>query len=135
MKKVGASQKAIIFNKKGKFLTIRRTSTAPARPNTWDFPGGDLEFGEDAMESILREIKEETGLKVKNLKPFDVESHVNNDGDFWVTIGYTALAVSEKVVLSFEHDEFRWVTNKEFLKLESAPKLTRFVQKLKPDKF
>lgn len=112
-------------------MTIRRTSTAPTRPNTWDFPGGDLDFGEEAISSMIREIKEETGLEVKDLKPFDVESHVNKDGDFWITIGYTALAVSEKVVLSFEHDEFKWVTAEEFLELESAPKLRRFVENLR----
>ncbi|MDP2873810.1 MAG: NUDIX hydrolase [bacterium] len=135
MNQVGASQKAIIFNKEGRFLTLYRTATAPARPNTWDFPGGDLEFGEDAMNNIFREIKEETGLEVKDLRPFDVESHINNDGDFWITIGYTALAVSEKVTLSFEHNEFKWVTAKEFLGLESAPKLKQFVENLKQNRF
>ncbi len=135
MNQVGASQKAIIFNEQGKFLTLRRTSAAPSRPNAWDFPGGDLDFGEDAISSMIREIKEETGLEVKDLKPFDVESHVNKDGDFWITIGYTALAVSEKVILSFEHDEFNWVTTEEFLELESAPKLRRFVENSKLNKF
>ena len=134
MNQIGASQKAIIFNEQGKFLTLRRTSTALTRPNTWDFPGGDLDFGEDAISSIIREIKEETGLEVKDLKPFDVESHINEDGDFWITIGYTAIAVSEKVVLSFEHNEFKWVTAKEFLELESAPKFRRFIGNLKQNK-
>jgi 8-oxo-dGTP diphosphatase len=132
MKEIAASQKAIIFNSEGKFLTLRRGSTAPARPNTWDFPGGDLEFGEQAVESMLREIKEEAGLEVRDLKPFDVESHTNEEGNFWITIGYVAKAVSDKVVLSFEHDDFKWVSAEEFLKLESAPKLMRFVRNLEP---
>lgn len=135
MNQVGASQKVIIFNKEGKFLTLKRTSTAPARPNTWDFPGGDLEFGEDAINNMIREIKEETGLEVKDLKPFDVESHVNKDGDFWITIGYMALAVSETIALSSEHNEFKWVTAEEFLELESAPKLKRFIENLRPNRF
>lgn len=129
--KIGASQKAIIFNAEGKFLTLRRSPTAPARPNTWDFSGGDLEVGEQAVESMLREIKEEAGLEVKDLKPFDVESHINEDGDFWITIAYVAKAVSEKVTLSFEHTDFKWLSAEEFLKLESAPKLMRFVRNLK----
>jgi hypothetical protein len=61
---------------------------------------------------------------------FEASSRQRN-GDFWITIGYTALAASEKVVLSFEHDEFKWVKAEEFLELESAPKLRRFVENLK----
>ncbi len=130
MNKVGVSQKAIIFNKEAKFLTIHRTETAPSNPNKWDFPGGDLDFGEDAIKEIIREIKEESGLEVKDLKSFDVESHINKDGDFWVTIAYTAKAVSNEITLSFEHDEFKWLTADEFLKLEFVDKLKRFIRNL-----
>ena len=131
MKQIGISQKAIVFNKDKKFLTVRRGFTAPVRPGVWDLPGGDLDFGEQAFDGIIREIKEETGLSVENLKPFDVESHVNKEGDFWTTICYTADSVSDKVVLSFEHDGFKWVTEQEFLKLESSPNLKRFVINLR----
>jgi len=130
MKKVGISQKAIVFNEEGKFLTLHRTSTAPSNPDKWDFPGGDLDFGEDTIEGITREIKEEAGLEVKDLKPFDIESNIYEDEEFWVTIAYTAKVIVDKVVLSFEHDEFKWVTPEEFLKLESPDKLKRFVKNL-----
>jgi len=135
MKKLGVSQKAVIFNKEGEFLTIHRTATAPSNPNKWDFPGGDLGFGEDAIQGIAREIKEEVGLEIKGLKPFYVESHINQEGDFWVTIAYTAKTISDKVTLSSEHDEFKWLTTEEFLKLESPDKLKRFVKNLKPNRF
>ena len=130
MKKIGTSQKAIVFNEEGKLLTLHRTSTAPSNPDKWDFPGGDLDFGEDAIKGIIREIKEETGLEVKDLKPFDVESHIYENEEFWVTIAYTAKVIVDKVVLSFEHDEFKWVTPEEFLRLESPDKLKRFVKNL-----
>ena len=130
MKKIGVSQKAIIFNREGKILVLRRSGTALSNPGKWDFPGGDLEFGEDAIGGIIREIREETGLEVKNLNLFDVESHINKEGDFWVTIAYIAKAVSDKVILSCEHDEFKWLTAEDFLKLESSEKLRRFVGNL-----
>jgi len=130
MKKVGISQKAIVFNKEGKFLTLHRTSTAPSNPDKWDFPGGDLDFGEDTIEGMTREIKEEAGLEVKDLKPFDIESNIYEDEEFWVTIAYTAKVIVDKVVLSFEHDKFKWVTPEEFLRLESPDKLKRFVKNL-----
>jgi 8-oxo-dGTP diphosphatase len=133
MEKIGVSQKAVILNKKGEFLVLHRTTTAPSNPNKWDLPGGDLDFGEDPLKGLIREIKEETGLEIKDVKPFDVESHVNEKGEFWVTIAYRAKTTAEEVVLSFEHDEFRWVTPKEFLKLESSNKLRRFVNNFKKE--
>ena len=130
MKQSRVTQKAVVFNKEGKLLTLHRTSTAPAGPNKWDFPGGEIDFGEDAFSGIIREIKEECGLEVKDLKPFDVESHINEKGDFWVTIAYMAKAKSDDVKLSFEHDDFKWVSVEEFLTLESIDKLRRFAKKL-----
>ena len=64
---MGFSQKAFVFNKKRKFLIMRRTKTAPFGPLQWDLPGGDIEFGEDPIKSIIREVKEETGLIVNQV--------------------------------------------------------------------
>jgi 8-oxo-dGTP diphosphatase len=36
----------------------------------WQFPGGHLEQGESVIECALREVSEETGLTVKNLRHF-----------------------------------------------------------------
>lgn len=128
---VGVSQKVAILNKEGTILVIRRTSSAPFGPDTWDLPGGELNFGEEAISGIIRETKEETGLAIKNIRPYDVESHVDERGDFWVTIAYRAKSISEKVALSYEHDRFKWVTKEGFLKLESAKKLKRFIKNLR----
>lgn len=130
MEKAGVSQKAIIFNEEGKFLTLQRTNTAPSNPNKWDLPGGNLDFGEDTIKGITREIKEETGLKIENIKPFDAESHINKKNEFWVTIAYTAKTKSDKIKLSFEHNDFKWIDKEEFLKLESSKKLKRFIKNL-----
>jgi len=35
---------------------------------TWSFPGGHLEFNEEVEDCARREVMEETGLKIKNLK-------------------------------------------------------------------
>jgi 8-oxo-dGTP diphosphatase len=129
-KKVGVSQKAIIFNSDNEILALRRSSTHPFKPFTWDLPGGDLGFGEDSLAGISREIKEETGLEIIDLTPFDVDSRINGANDFWVTIAYVATTTSTNIRLSNEHDESRWVTPREFLKLESSEKLYNFVKKL-----
>jgi 8-oxo-dGTP diphosphatase len=126
----GSSQKAFVFNPEGKMLTIFRTETAPTRPNTWDLPGGDLEFGEDAIESMTREITEETKLSVTNVRPFDVESLINQEGNFWISIAYYAETDDSNVTMSFEHNAFKWVTVREFLEMNTSKRARRFVESL-----
>lgn len=129
--KIGVSQKAVIFREDGKILTMRRTKTAPSRPLHWDLPGGDLDFGENVREGILREIKEEAGLEVEDLALLDVISAVNDNGEFWVTVGYTAKAKTIDVTLSYEHDDFKWITPDEFRELKASPKNKQFVETFK----
>ncbi|MDP2930516.1 MAG: NUDIX hydrolase [bacterium] len=125
--KIGVSQKAIIVRKDGKFLAIRRSKTDPRRPLQWDLPGGELEFGEDAQKDILREIKEETGLRVRDLQLLDVISGFDDQKDFWVTICYFVETIINKPVLSYEHDQWRWVNPNEFQLLKASKRNKKFV--------
>ncbi len=130
MGKVGVSQKAVIFNKEGKFLILLRGKTAPSNPLKWDLPGGDVDWGEDPHESMAREIKEETGLEVGELTVFDVSARVTEDNYHWFTVAYRTNTKTEKVKISWEHDEFKWVNHKEFRELPTIPKIARFIEKL-----
>lgn len=53
---------AIIYNKKGEMLVVRR-NREPAK-GTLDLPGGFADPGETAEEGVAREVLEETGLVV-----------------------------------------------------------------------
>jgi mutator protein MutT len=122
--------KAVIMDG-NKFLTLRRPADSHSRANCWDFPGGNLEFGESAGECLEREIKEETSLKVKDIRPIHVITALDPKKNiFWVEIGYCAKYSGGKVVLSSEHSEYKWVTRDEFLKLESADYLMEFARRV-----
>ena len=56
--KVGVS--AAIFNPKGEILLVRRTDDL-----TWCLPCGWAEVNETPQQSLVREVMEETGLKVR----------------------------------------------------------------------
>lgn len=127
----GFSQKVFLFNKAGKFLTIRRTKTAPSDPLKWDLPGGDVEFGEDPLKSIARELIEETNLSGKNFKLFGIESQMNSAIKHWLTLGYYADLKSGKLNISWEHDLYKWVSLNDFLKLKISKKLRNFAKSLK----
>lgn len=130
MKNLGISQKAIILNNDKKILALRRSETHPYKPHSWDLPGGDLDFGEDPTKGILREIKEEVGLEVEEIKPFDTHGHITSDGNHWITIAYSAQYIKGDIVLSYEHDKFEWIDKEEFLQRESSDKLKQFIRNL-----
>ncbi len=52
--------------KDGKILMGKRLNAHGQ--GTWAFPGGHLEFGETMSECATREVQEETGLKISNIR-------------------------------------------------------------------
>ena len=52
--------------KNGKFLMQKRHGAHGS--NSWGVPGGHLEFGESFEATARREVLEETGLKIKNVR-------------------------------------------------------------------
>lgn len=128
-RKIGVATKAVLFDGNGKILALRRSGTAPSRPLHWDLPGGDLDFGEDVRDGIAREVREETGLEVRDIQLLEVISGLNDKAEFWVTICYTARPMTTEVVLSYEHDDFQWVTPDEFAKLMASPRNKKFVER------
>lgn len=49
----------------GRILLCRISSALPANAGEWTLPGGGIEFGEDPADAVVREVREETGLRVK----------------------------------------------------------------------
>ena len=48
-----------------KMLLCRLSQKVGMNPGRWTLPGGGLVFGEDPVDAVVREFKEETGLVVK----------------------------------------------------------------------
>jgi len=126
--KIGISQKAILFRDDGKILALKRTAEAPSRPLHWDLPGGELDYGENVKNGIIREVKEETGLEIKDIELVDVISGMDDKNEFWVTICYSAKLKTTNVILSYEHDDFRWIAPSEFQGLQASTRNKEFVK-------
>jgi len=54
---------------------------------TWTMPGGKLHFQEKLKEGAIREVFEETGIKVKGLEAISISNDIVQDAHF-VTIGF-----------------------------------------------
>ena len=56
----------IIRRPDGRFLITQRVMTKAWAPCCWEVSGGAAQAGEESYEAVLREVKEETGLDVRN---------------------------------------------------------------------
>ncbi|HUD11665.1 MAG TPA: NUDIX domain-containing protein [Candidatus Saccharimonadia bacterium] len=112
--------KAIVTGDDGRLLALHRSKTDPSRPLTWDLPGGVVEFGEDPVEATVREVQEEAGQAISHLKAVFVASEAGDRG-YAIILVFVAHADSDAVTLSYEHDQYRWVTAREFIELDGVP--------------
>lgn len=67
----------LIIRTKGLIINSNNEITLGYCHKTYQFPGGHLEDNESLEECLLREIKEETGMEIKNytMKPFEKITH------------------------------------------------------------
>ncbi len=101
---------AFIKRTDGRFLVIKRSKINDYLPGVWDLPGGEVEFGEDPVNALKREVVEELGLQAKVVKPFFVFTEVQNGvrQQFWLI--YECILSEGLIKLdSKEHDIFEWV--------------------------
>ena len=80
-----------------KVLLCRISKEIPIFEGQWTLPGGGIDFGEKPQNAMIREVFEETGLKVKSSKIIDVDSIIitNDQEDFHsVRIIYSAITES-----------------------------------------
>lgn len=59
-----------LIKDQGNILVIKKARGPYA--GKYDLPGGSFEYGESATETLIREVKEETGLVVKGYKLEDI---------------------------------------------------------------
>lgn len=96
----------------------------------WSTPGGLLEMHEDLKDSLIREIKEETGLDIKIKKLFGLGEMFHKGFVFKdkrklnirvIELGFLCDYIGGAVTLSEEHSEFKWATKNELAELQFSP--------------
>lgn len=111
--KLFVATKAFIIHN-GKILILRESSQYQDGSNKgkYDVPGGRVKPGERFDEGLVREISEETGLRVQIGKPFFIgEWRPMIKSELWQIVGifFECHVQSDTVILSEDHDDFLWV--------------------------
>jgi len=75
----------------------------------WDIPGGRIQFGEEPVAALRREVKEETGMELKNIvKTLDARTVFLDNNMQIVRITFLCTTDDSMVRLSDEHTEIKW---------------------------
>lgn len=94
--------------KDGKILLMKRSDKYGDISGSWDIPGGRTEAGEEPIEGLKREVKEETGMELNQvLRPLDARTVFKNEDKQIVRITFLCTANGD-VNLSEEHTEYNW---------------------------
>lgn len=110
---------AIVLNNQNEILLMKR-KIEPFK-GLWGVTGGHVEYGETAEKAILREVREETGLRCKIVRLLGVYSSLKRDPRYHtVSIAYLLTILGGKLKNSFESSEQR------FFPLNKVPKKLGF---------
>ncbi len=113
------AQKAIV-SKDTKVLITR-----DSRDELWELPGGRLDDGEEPIDGVQREIREELGVEVRVDEIFNLETMWHGrDKETMVSIYYIVSLLDESAefkVDPIEVAEMKWVDGEELKKYEMYP--------------
>lgn len=113
------------FNGVEKVFLPRRAQTKKFLPGVFELPGGHIEFGEDLVAGLKREIREEFQTDCTVGEPFAAFTYVNEvKGSHSVEIIYFAeFNDASSVVLNpQDHSEYQWVSLAELPQVYSDQK-------------
>ena len=98
------------------------------------FPGGHVEKDESLCASVIREMKEETGLTIENPIPCGFKDWINDDGSRYLVLLYKTDRFSGELRSSEEGRVF-WVTREEFARLPVMWNMREILQILDSDDY
>ena len=109
MKKVEVTVGGLIFDADNRILLCKSSKWN----NQWVIPGGHVEYGETLEDALIREIKEETNLTVKDLRLASMQESIEDESfhrpRHMLFVDFFCKAVSNDVRLNDEADDYAWV--------------------------
>ena len=105
---------AIVFNENTEKVLLVKMHNG-----NWGFPKGHIESNETKEETAIREVFEETNIKIKIIPNFEREiKYIPNENTIKKVTFFAGITQEENVIIeTHEIEDFKWCTYEEALKL------------------
>jgi len=122
---------ALIRNPSGECLFVKTQKWG----GRWGIPGGKVEYGENLVSALKREMKEETGLSVSKPQLLMIQEAIENPQFYrprhFILANYQVYCTRKaQVELNYESQDLKWLKPQEALRLnlnQPTRKLVRYV--------
>lgn len=116
----------------GDRVLLARRGRAPSA-GKWSIPGGLVDLGERLEDAVIREVEEESGLRVRLLGLCGVIDRVVRERDavryHYVIVDYVAECVGGRLEAGSDAAEVRWVAVSELSQYETTDGLADMIGK------
>lgn len=120
---------AVIQHTDGEYLLMQRSFNKYYNPGKWEIgASGAALKGENKVQAILREIKEETGIDCGNLKEL---YHVVHENHKAIYCGFLLVTSFDKKNIQFQEGEtigFKWVSKEELIRFYDSSECSPFAK-------
>ncbi|HSO26401.1 MAG TPA: NUDIX domain-containing protein [Methanobacteriaceae archaeon] len=123
----GLAVRALVSDDNGKILIIKRSTDSKTNPGKWELPGGKVDQGESFDQALLREVYEETNLKI-SLDHVVGASEQNLHVIRAVHIIMSGKIMDGELTISSEHEGYAWVFFEDLIDYELTDWLDSFVK-------
>jgi len=119
--------KVVITDKKGRFLLLKRSMSSRNDPGEWDLPGGKIAAWENFDEGLIREVAEETGVRISLGHAIGIAESESASAKV-VYLIFQGIQDSGHVRLSSEHDDYIWAAPSELQTLDLSKQFRPFLK-------
>ena len=122
----------------GKILILKRSAKVGSYQGAWAGVSGYVEENEQPLDTALKEVEEETGLKIgkeallkigEPLPAYDKEKDV-----LWLVHPFLFKASTNRIRLDWEHETYAWIRPNEIKRFKTVPRLADALERVKPSK-
>ena len=132
----------LVRNSLGELLICRMKDDRGVFPGQWGFPGGGIEPGEQMLEALRREMREELGIEISHIRPafFKDGSYEKLFADgsqravYMIFLVFECRAIEEIIRLNEEFNEYRWVAEDGMREYDLNPETLDTLDRLKAHK-